>query len=238
MQEMIIIAAAISLGFFVQTTIGFAAALTALPILLIALDLPDAVALLSIFFASFSLILVPKNWHNIDKKIFLKLGISSILGVYLGAQLLTTYGHLTILTKILGVLILLYIGYTHLKKKKIKAFQKGAPIFGFIGGIFSGLFSTGGPIFVAYINNNLKSAIHMRATIIGALGITNISRIPIFIEKDLLTLEIFKQALIIAPAFLLAIYLGHHFHKQIKEQTLKNLITVFLAISGVALILH
>ena len=41
---------AIFLGFFVQTITGFAAGLVAAPILLIIFDLPETIALLSIFF--------------------------------------------------------------------------------------------------------------------------------------------------------------------------------------------
>ena len=49
-ELLIITCIGIFCGFFVQTMVGFAGALVALPILLLKMDLPEAVAFIAIFY--------------------------------------------------------------------------------------------------------------------------------------------------------------------------------------------
>ncbi|MFH1012609.1 MAG: sulfite exporter TauE/SafE family protein, partial [Candidatus Peregrinibacteria bacterium] len=116
--SIIILSIAIGLGFFVQTNVGFAASLFTLPILLTIFDFKEAVGIISIFFVLFSLILVPKNWHQMNKKILITLSISSGIGLIIGVQLLK-YMDPFILKKILGIFILLTVIHGYVKKEKI-----------------------------------------------------------------------------------------------------------------------
>ena len=74
----IVLALGIFLAFFIQTVVGFAGTLVGLPILLIVIDLPDAIAYMSIFYFISSPLLVYKEWNNIDKQIIMRLALSSI----------------------------------------------------------------------------------------------------------------------------------------------------------------
>ena len=85
---LLIVGFGIFLGFFIQTLIGFAGALIALPILLLAIGLQDAIAYISIFYLYSSTYLIAQKWKNIDKKINLKISTATILGVFLGIWVL------------------------------------------------------------------------------------------------------------------------------------------------------
>lgn len=50
LEVFFILAIGIFVGFYVQTVVGFAGSLMALPILLFKMDLPDAIAFISIFY--------------------------------------------------------------------------------------------------------------------------------------------------------------------------------------------
>jgi uncharacterized membrane protein YfcA len=235
--HLLILIIGVGLGFYVQTVIGFAAALVALPIILYILNIQESVALLSIFFLIFGIILIYKNWKLIEKKTILEMLIGIIAGLLLGIYILK-FGSPIILKKALGIFIIVFVGYLFIKEKKIKSFKKLGPLFGFIGGTFSGLFSTGGPPIVFYIYNKLDKSNIIRATIIGTLGITDFLRFPLLIFSGILTYDIFLISFYVLPFFFLSLYLGHKTHHRINENTFKNVLMIFLILSGISLIVR
>jgi uncharacterized membrane protein YfcA len=50
-------------------------------------------------------------------------------------------------------------------------------LFGFMGGFFSGLFATGGPIYVIIIQNEANDIKTFRATMFASLGLVTVMRI-------------------------------------------------------------
>ena len=230
---------AIFLGIFVQTIMGFAAGLIAAPILLTVLEIKEATAVLSIFLLLFSASQIAKNWRDINKNIIKDLALSIIIGMILGVYLLK-YGNPIFLKKSLGVFIILYTTYSFLKNKKIKIISKLSTLFGFLGGLSSGLYSSGGAFLMPYINNRLTKPKNIRATAIGAFAITNFLRIPLIIQNGILTYNIFIQSLIILPFFLLALYSGRKFYNKIGDRvgTFQKILLMLLFLSGLSLILR
>jgi len=235
--HLLILIIGVGLGFYVQSVVGFAAALVALPIILNVLNIQESVALLSIFFLIFSIILISKNWKLIDKKTILEMLIGIIAGLFLGIYILK-FGSPIILKKVLGIFVILFVGYLFIKKKKIQFFKKLGLLFGFTGGTFSGLFSTGGPPFVFYIYNKLDKSNIVRATIIGTIGITDFLRFPLLIFSGILTYDIFIKSLYVTPIFFISLYLGNKTYHRINENIFKNVLMIFLILSGVSLILR
>ncbi len=235
MKEILIANIAIFAGFFVQTTVGFAASLIAIPLLLFLFGFQDTIAYLSIFLLGFSLIMGPKSWKSVNKKAFLSMAITSVIGLFVGIQLLKIIQP-QFLEKILGVFTLTYIIYHYFKKKRIKSIAKHEKLFGFLGGLSSGLINNGGIIFLIHLNSRFHLASHVRGTIIALLGISNILRIPLLIQNELLSMEIFAKTIWALPGFLLALLLGSLFYKKIDEAKLKQLMLILLAIMGLVLI--
>lgn len=232
----IVIILAISIGFFVQAVAGFAAALTSLPILLLVLELPDAVALLSFLFVISSILLVMDSWREARWRIVIQLAIGILIGLLIGVWLLVNSPS-SVLKQLLGVFILLYVGYTYISHKHIKAFDRLAVMFGVIGGIFSGLFATGGPPNVIFVNNALKKVGEIRATIIAALAVGSFIRIPLLWRNNVLTMETFSLFIGVLPFFLLAIFLGEKIAHKIPEKLFKNVLMVLLTIAGIGLLI-
>lgn len=235
-SELIIILSAILAGFFVQTITGFAANLLMLPILLFVFELPEAIAFVSIYFALFSIVLVCKNWQNVNWRIVIKLGVGIIVGTSIGVKLLTI-AEPVFLKRVLGAFILAYAIYTGTKHRTLPKFPGAALVLGGLSGFFSGLFASGGAIAVAYIFNEVKKKEVLRATIIGALTVTNLYRLPALIYGDILTNEIWVKAAYALPAFGLAIWLGHKAHRKIDEEQFKKLILILLVVSAIVLLI-
>ncbi|GHA28499.1 anion permease [Salinimicrobium marinum] len=234
-ELLILLGTAIFCGFFVQTVVGFAGSLIALPILLIGLNLPDAIAYISIFYLFSSVFLVYKEWKNIDRNVIMRLGWASAIGVILGIVVLT-YSKPVLLKKALGVFILLYVVYVIFGKKNLKLGKKRTAFFGIMGGFFAGIFSTGGPLYVIAVKNTVEEAKIFRATMIGVLAVVTAVRIPSLAVGGVLTLSHIKISLFILPVFFLAQFLGGRLFLKINEELFKKVLLVLLCLSGTALI--
>lgn len=234
-ELLILLGTAIFCGFFVQTVVGFAGSLIALPILLIGLKLPDAIAYISIFYFFSSASLVYKEWKNIDRAVIMRLGWASAIGVIIGIAVLT-YSKPIILKKALGVFILLYVVYMIFGKTNLKLDKKGSTIFGILGGFFAGVFSTGGPLYVIAVKNAVEEARIFRATMIGVLAVVTAVRIPSLAIGGVLNAIHIKTSLLILPIFFLAQFLGGHLFLKINEQLFKKVLLGLLCLSGTALI--
>jgi hypothetical protein len=234
---LLIVGLGIFTGFFIQTLIGFAGALIALPILLLVLGLQDAIAYISIFYFFSSVYLIAQEWKYINKKIILKLAIATILGVGLGIWVLA-HGKPLFLKKALGVFILLYISYTIYAKDKVFKQPKLTFLFGLAGGFFSGLFSTGGPLYVIIVKDSSITMQSFRATMFGVLGLITAVRIPTLYTAGILNIEQIQYSLYIMPFFVLAIYLGKKAYAKLNEVVLKQGVLVLLFLSGVMLVFN
>ena len=232
-----IIGIGIGLGFYVQTVAGFAAGLFAIPILISVLPMQEAIALMSIFLLIFSIILVYKNWKKIEQKTVLELSIGVIIGLSVGILILKT-GNPIFLKRLLGIFTILFVAYNFLSRNKLKIPGKLGVLFGLAGGIFSGMFSAGGPPYVMYIYNRIDSASIFRATIIGILAVTNTLRVPMLVVSDILTPDTLLIALYMLPVFIIALLLGNKTYHKVNEGKFKVILMILLGISGISLLIR
>ncbi|CAH0335811.1 hypothetical protein FVB9288_01469 [Flavobacterium sp. CECT 9288] len=233
---MILLSLGIFTGFFVQTITGFAGALIALPFLLFAMPLPDAVGYLSIFYMISTPINVYKEWHNINLDLLKKLAVSSFFGLLVGIIVLA-YGQPIILKKALGIFIILFVLNSLRSAKEIKFFSKMKFLFGFLGGFFSGLFSTGGPLYLIIVKNETSDVKIMRATMFGVLGLITLFRIPVLAFEGILTWQQLYNSLYVLPFFILALVLGKKVYLFLNDTILKKIMLSLLFVSGFVLLL-
>jgi hypothetical protein len=235
--QLLILIMGIGLGFFVQTVAGFAGGLFALPIILHVIPMQEAVAYISIFLCIFSILLVYKTWPKIDKTTVKELSVGIVVGLAAGVAILKV-GSPVILKRMLGGFILLFVTYHYLKKRKMRLAGRWGILFGLAGGVFSGMFSAGGPTYVVYVYNRIDGASVFRATLIGILSITNIMRLPMLVVSDILTTDILLTSLYVMPFFILALILGNRLYNHINEDTFKNVLMILLVVSGISLLIR
>lgn len=221
-------------GFYVQTVVGFAGTLVSLPILLLAMPLPDAIAYVSIFYLFSSVSLIFKEWKNIDKKVILQLALATIIGIVIGVLVLR-FSKPIILKKALGVFILLYVLYVATGRRKLELNNRGTTGFGLMAGFFSGLFSTGGPLYVICVENATSSIKIFRATMIGIFGLVTLIRVPALAISGIMNFSHLKIALLILPVFLLAQYMGKLTFRNINEGLFKKSLLCLLCISALGM---
>ncbi|MDI6048923.1 sulfite exporter TauE/SafE family protein [Flavobacterium sp. XS2P24] len=223
-------------GFFVQTITGFAGAIIALPFLLFVMPLPDAIGYLSIFYFISTPIHVYKEWNYIDKPLLKKLALSSFFGLLIGIIVLA-YGQPVILKKALGVFIILFVLNSLKANKEIQLISKMKYFFGFLGGFFSGVFSTGGPLYLVIVKNETSDVKTLRATMFGVLGLITFMRIPVLAFEGILTVNQLYNSLYVLPFFILALILGKKVYLKLNELFLKRIMLGLLFLSGIMLLI-
>jgi uncharacterized membrane protein YfcA len=221
-------------GFFIQTIIGFGGALIALPFLLFVMPLSEAVSYLSIFYLISAPIYVYKEWEHIDINLIKKIALSSFLGVLVGIIVLV-YGKPLVLKQALGIFIILFVLNSLRVKKKSVLFKKLKHFFGFLGGFFSGVFSTGGPLYVMIVQNETTDVKTFRATMFAALGLVTLMRVPILVVSGVMTMNQVYNSFYVLPFFILALFLGKKIYLKLDEALVKKIILVLLFASGVML---
>lgn len=236
MDMMLLLTIGIFTGFFVQTITGFAGALIALPFLLFVMPLPDAIGYLSIFYFISTPIHVYKEWNYIDKPLLKKLALSSFFGLLIGIIVLA-YGQPVILKKALGVFIILFVLNSLKANKEIQLISKMKYFFGFLGGFFSGVFSTGGPLYLVIVKNETSDVKTLRATMFGVLGLITFMRIPVLAFEGILTLNQLYNSLYVLPFFILALILGKKVYLKLNELFLKRIMLGLLFLSGIMLLI-
>ncbi|WP_417359878.1 TSUP family transporter [Galbibacter sp.] len=228
------LATGIFAGFYVQTVVGFAGTLVSLPLLLLAMPLPDAIAYVSIFYFFSSVSLVFKEWKNIDKQVILKITTATIIGIIVGVLVLR-FSKPLVLKRALGVFIILYVLYVATGRWKLKLNNVGTAGFGAMAGFFSGVFSTGGPLYVICVENSTSSIRVFRATMIGIFGLVTLVRVPALAVSGILNFSHLKTSLLILPVFLLAQYMGKLTFKNINEGLFKKSLLCLLCISALGM---
>mgnify|MGYP003641134568 CR=1 FL=1 len=224
----------IFIGFFIQTIIGFAGALVALPFLLYVMPLSEGVSYISIFYFISTPIYVYKEWDYIDKKLLKEMATSSFFGVLVGIVVLV-YGKPLILKKALGIFIILFVLNSLRTKKSSLLFAKMKHFLGFLGGFFSGVFSTGGPLYVMIVQNETTDVKTFRATMFGTLGLVTMIRIPVLIIGGVINMNQVYNSFYVLPFFILALFLGKKVYLKLNEVLIKKIILILLFVSGLML---
>lgn len=222
-------------GFFIQTIIGFGGSLIALPFLLFVMPLSEAVSYLSIFYLISSPIYVYKEWEHIDKHLLKKIAFSSFFGVLAGILILV-YGKPFILKQALGVFIILFVLNSLRIKKKLRLLKRTKHFLGFLGGFFSGVFSTGGPLYVMIVHNETTDIKTFRATMFGTLGLVTLFRIPALVAGGVMNMEQIYNSIYVVPFFILALFLGKKVYLKLNEVLIKRVVLGLLFVSGLMLV--
>ncbi len=233
-MEILLLIIAIALGFFLQSIAGFSASLVSIPILLYAFPMQDTIAIMSIYFLIFSLVMITQHRKHINKEVVKELIFAATIGLAIGITLLK-YSDPEILRIILGVLIMGYAVFAVIKPS-IKVNKKAGPIWGFIAGTVSGLYTAGAPIYVSYINSRLNRKKVIKSTIIGTLAITNFLRIPLLMYNQMITYDIMIKVLYALPFFALAVIIGHYAYKKMDEKIFRYVILGLIFLSGASLL--
>jgi uncharacterized membrane protein YfcA len=110
---------------------------------------------------------------------------------------------------------------------------------GVIGGVFSALFGTGGPVYIVYQSARIPDKSSLRATSAIVVAVSVWIRVGLFIATGLL-LNTPLLALVVAllPVMVLGLWLGNRLHHALSGTGVLRLIATLLVGNGIALVIR
>jgi uncharacterized membrane protein YfcA len=140
----------------------------------------------------------------------------------------------------LGVFVIFYALLSLLMKSGTQPIARGWvwPI-GALGGIFSGMFGSGGFIYAIYLTRRLADRDAIRATQSALIILSTMTRAIIFFVSGVYSdWHILVLALVCVPAMLLGTWLGHHLTLRMSREAFLRSIYALLLVSGGSLLVR
>jgi uncharacterized membrane protein YfcA len=110
---------------------------------------------------------------------------------------------------------------------------------GIVGGVFSVLFGTGGPIYIVYLSARIGDKAALRATSAIIVTASVWIRFGLFVVTGLLLhAELLVVVLVLLPVMVGGLRLGNRLHHALSRQNVLKLIAGLLVANGIALVLR
>jgi uncharacterized protein len=226
----LLIATSFSIGFFVESILGFGGGLIAYSILGFFIDLKEMILAGLYIGTCSSAYIVYTDFKSFDKKTFKSLLPLCLIGTILGVLIFTKISSETLAVMFGILLILLAIKTIFFDQFTFPKIFRNQLIF--IGGISHGSFGIGGPFWVNALKGEFKNKSQLRTTMAALFVTFNLIRIAQLSIQGQIKLEFFANIWwTIIPVFI-AIKLGHLVHLKISEEIFKKGIAVMTILAG------
>jgi hypothetical protein len=232
-------AAIVVLAYVVFGMTGFGASIVAIPLLVHFFPLRFAVPLMLVFDLSASLALGLRNWRHQSRAELLRLLPWLALGMVAGVTLLVRVPERWLLL-VLGGFVALYASWSLLRRAPEAAVStRWALPSGLVGGAFTALYGTGGPIYTLYLARRLADKDVLRATIGAVVFCTALIRLALFTGSGFYGQPgLLKLALALVPFALLGYLGGSALHARLATRHAVRVVWSLLAVSGLGLVIR
>lgn len=224
----------------VRSTFGFGESLTAVPLFMFFLPTEVAVPLSVLLSVTVALVVVVQDHEKIHLYSAKWLIIFAIPGIPAGLLILS-YGDEYVIKIGLGLLIILYAGYSLLGKKRFPVRRDSKILLficGFLSGVLGGAYGLNGPPLVVYGHLSKWNAGQLRATLQAYFLPASLLGITGYLAKGLMTQHVFTDFLIALPAAIPAIFLGRYLNRRLKNDSFFRYVYCGLILIGVSLVLN
>jgi len=110
---------------------------------------------------------------------------------------------------------------------------------GAIGGIFSALFGSGGPIYMVFLSARIRDKSVLRATSAIVVAVSVWIRLALFVGTGLLLNgPLLMLAVSLLPVMVLGLWLGNRLHHALTGSGVLRLIAAVLLVNGIALVVR
>lgn len=210
------------------------------PLMVLFLDMKVVASIAAVFAVPSGIMLIltfqTKKW--VRKDVLPMLIFGAIIGTAIGTYIIASYKS-DILKRAFGIFLVIYaLKMLFWNKNKLNEPSKyfGA-LAGFLGGILGGMFSTGGPPVVIYLNSITNDKKIFRSTILFYLLVVNTWQLITYIYSGLITMDVLKLSLYLVPAFVIGSFLGSLIHIKINDNLFNKIIALILLITGITIII-
>lgn len=217
---------------------GFGAAMVAVPILVQFIPLQFVVPLLLLLDLVTTTMVGLRNWSAVSRQELSRLIPFMMVGVALGTSVLAKVESRWLLVG-LGLFVLIMTGRTllggaHREEEAARGWSVPA---GVVGGVFSALFGTGGPVYTMYLSRRLPRIDEFRSTIAAVIMVSALVRLTAFAYSGLLfQSDLLRSAVFALPFGLVGLAIGSRLRRRISPDAVRRALLVLLCISGVSVL--
>lgn len=233
------IPAVVLVAYVVLGATGFGSSIIAVPALAHAFPLAFAVPLVTALDSVATATLSARQWRHAVWWEFARLMPFILVGIALGASALVRLPARPALLA-LGTFVALYGAYTLAGPRSLRRAPGwlAAPI-GLVGGVFSVLFGTGGPIYMVYLSSRIADKSALRATSATIVTVSVWIRVGVFLAAGLLQhAPLLTLAALMLPVMIVGLALGNRLHHALSRAGVLRLIAVLLVANGLLLVLR
>jgi uncharacterized protein len=237
--DVVIVWITVALAYIVFGIAGFGAVMVAAPILAHRMPLAAIVPLLALLDFSAAGVNGVKLSGNINRSELLWLVPLMVIGSFAGVTLLISVPANTMVLA-LGLFVTTYAIYGLLSPPIGASFGRVWVFpFGLVGGLFSGMFGTGGFLYAIYLSRRLADKDAIRATMSALIGLSAMTRLVIFFAAGVFAdLKLLLLAAVSLPAMLIGIFVGHRVTLGLSRDQFMRILYVVLIGAGTSLILR
>lgn len=227
----------VTVAYTVYGLTGFGAAIIAIPLLAHFFPLRFAVPMMLVFDLFAGLLLGLKNRRHLDRQELLRLLPYLLIGMAAGVTLLVQASERWLLI-VLGTFVLGYAGWSLLSKAVPRRVSpRWAVPAGMVGGAFTALYGTGGPIYMIYLARRLPDKAALRATIGVLIFGTALVRLALFTGSGFYRQPgLLPLAFALLPCALLGYLAGSQLHASLSTQRVVQAVWLLLMAGSASLL--
>ncbi len=216
----------------IRSAFGFGNALIAMPLLVLFLGVKTAAPLVALVGIVIALVMLLRDWRELDLKAAVYLIFSTLAGIPLGLFFLKSTPEF-IVKMILG-LVLIGFGLYNLLDLRLPTLKKGYLVFpfGLLAGILGGAYNTNGPPIVIYGLMRGWGKEKLRATLQGYFLVSSALIVAGHGISGLWTRSVLIYFLASVPVVVLAVLLGNRMIQKISGERFNRMINLFLVAAG------
>lgn len=226
-------------GYVIFGMVGFGATITNAPLLAHLLPLRFVVPLTLLLDLFAAIALGTRMRGQADRAELRRILPFVLLGLALGLALLIHLPERTLLLLLGGFVV--YAGISSFARREdARALHPGwAGPAGVVGGIFSALYGTGGPIYTLYMSRRIADKSAFRATMARLVMTVGLVRVALFAATGLLAQDhLLLATLLLAPFALLGLVLGNRLHHRLSARRIMAFVFVLIIVNGAALVVR
>ncbi len=233
------VALVVGFAYTVVGLTGFGASMVAMPMLVHLLPLRLALPMMLIYDLVGGVAIGVRNRRSVDRAELLRLVPFMLAGIALGVTVLVKAPERALLL-LLGGFVLAFAGWSLLARPGRSAISpRWAAPLGTVGGVFSALFGTGGPIYTIYLAWRIEDKGRLRATVSLLLFMSALARLASFVAAGLFSPPgLMMLIATMLPCALAGMYLGTHLHHRLPAHRIVQAVWAILIVGGATLVLR
>ena len=227
---------AVGIGYVILGMVGFGTTLIAAPVLAHSMPVASIVPLLAIMDCAATTTNGIRLGSKVARVELLRIVPLMVLGSIAGAYLLLTIPARPMMAA-LGVFLIGYALYGLLGRLPTGTMSPAWVIpLGFMGGVFSAMFGSGGFVYLLYFSRRLDDRDAIRATQSALLSLSTFTRVVIFALAGVYSdFRLLLLALCLVPAMVLGMWIGERITLRLTRQQFLRVLHLVLIGAGTTL---